>query len=112
MSELKVRSLKEVKDYEIPILKGTVFDVFEGIPQAFVGIAGEAGAGKSQILMRLVAYLFFGGAVSKALHNCLAFDKINFINLLLFFVLILLFYTFPASLFRFFKQAPHYLTLD
>ncbi len=57
MSELKVRSLKEVKDYEIPILEGTVFDVFFGIPQAFVGIAGEAGAGKSQTLMRLVADL-------------------------------------------------------
>jgi len=55
MSEVKVRTLKEVKDYEIPVLKGTVFDVFEGIPQAFVGISGEAGAGKSQTLMRLVA---------------------------------------------------------
>ncbi|WP_461829091.1 hypothetical protein, partial [Aquifex sp.] len=57
MSELKVKNLREVKDYEIPVLEGTVFDVFFGIPQAFVGISGEAGAGKSQTLMRLVADL-------------------------------------------------------
>ena len=55
MSEFKVRSLKDVKSYQIPILENTVFDIFGGIPQAFVGISGEAGAGKSQTLMRLVA---------------------------------------------------------
>lgn len=53
--ELKVKTLSEVRDYEIPILKETVFDIFGGLPQAFIGISGEAGAGKTQTLMRLMA---------------------------------------------------------
>jgi len=53
--ELKVKKLSEVKDYEIPVLKDSVFDVFGGLPQAFIGISGEAGAGKTQTLMRLIA---------------------------------------------------------
>ena len=52
---LNVRSLKEVKNYEIPVLTGTVFDVFGGLPQSFIGISGEAGAGKSQTLMRFIS---------------------------------------------------------
>ncbi|HID65906.1 MAG TPA: hypothetical protein EYP32_03340 [Aquificaceae bacterium] len=52
---MNVKRLKEVKDYEIPILEATVFDLFGGLPQAFIGISGEAGAGKSQTLMRLIS---------------------------------------------------------
>jgi len=54
-SKSNFKNLKEVKDYEIPIFHETVFDIFGGLPQAFIGISGEAGAGKSQTLMRLVA---------------------------------------------------------
>lgn len=49
------KKLGEVKNYEIPVLEGTVFDVFGGLPQAFIALTGDAGAGKSQTLMRLVA---------------------------------------------------------
>ncbi|RUM29618.1 MAG: hypothetical protein DSY32_03060, partial [Aquifex sp.] len=52
---MAVKTLKEVKDYEIPVLYETVFDIFGGLPQAFIGISGEAGAGKTQTLMRLIA---------------------------------------------------------
>ena len=52
---MAVKNLKEVKDYEIPIFYETVFDIFGGLPQAFIGISGEAGAGKTQTIMRLIA---------------------------------------------------------
>lgn len=50
-----IMSLSDVANYNIPVLRDTVFDVFGGIPQAFVGISGEAGAGKTQVLMKLIA---------------------------------------------------------
>jgi len=52
---MALKNLKEIKDYESPVLHDTVFDIFGGIPQSFIGIQGEAGAGKSQTLMRLVS---------------------------------------------------------
>jgi len=53
----KTWNLGEIKRKEIPIIEGTIFDIFGGLPQAFIGIEGEAGAGKSQVLMRLIADL-------------------------------------------------------
>ena len=50
-----VTNLKSVKKAEIPILKGTVFDTFHGLPQSFIGISGEAGCGKSQLILRFVS---------------------------------------------------------
>jgi hypothetical protein len=48
-------SLTQVQDVPIEILNNTIFDIFGGIPQSFVGISGEAGAGKSQLLMKFIA---------------------------------------------------------
>jgi len=49
------QTLNTIQEQPIEILQGTIFDVFGGIPQSFVGISGEAGSGKSQILMKLIA---------------------------------------------------------
>jgi predicted ATP-dependent serine protease len=54
-NQSEIQSIKSVKRAEIPILKGTVFDIFGGLPQAFIGITGEPGCGKSQVVLRLVA---------------------------------------------------------
>ena len=53
--ENNVKNLSQVKKADIKILKGTVFDVFGGLPQSFIGISGEAGSGKSQVIIRLVS---------------------------------------------------------
>jgi predicted ATP-dependent serine protease len=50
-------SLSQIRESEIDILQGTIFDIFGGLEQCFIGIKGEAGAGKSQTTMRLVADL-------------------------------------------------------
>jgi len=54
---MKVFNLGDVnfKYREIPVIKGTVFDIFGGIAQGMVGIEGQAGSGKTQLLMRLIA---------------------------------------------------------
>jgi predicted ATP-dependent serine protease len=51
------QSLAQIQEAQIDILQGTIFDIFSGIEQAFIGIKGEAGAGKTQTTMRLVADL-------------------------------------------------------
>ncbi len=55
MAEKGFRKLKDIETYEIPVMYDTVFDIFGGLPQSFIGIKGEAGAGKSQTLLRLVS---------------------------------------------------------
>ncbi|WP_461832035.1 hypothetical protein [Aquifex sp.] len=44
----RYKKASEIQASEIKILQGTVFDKFGGLPQGFIGIAGQAGAGNLQ----------------------------------------------------------------
>jgi len=65
---MTVINLKNVNTFNIKSIEGTCFDVFgKGtLPQAFIGIMGEAGSGKTQTVIRLIRYKFL---LDKYDHN-------------------------------------------
>jgi len=52
-----ITNLKNINKFNIQFIEGTCFDVFGkgALPQAFIGIMGEAGSGKTQTVMRLIS---------------------------------------------------------